>query len=111
MSQHSFLRESKLYIEYGGNKYRIYTSSTISFSQTFAQDSYPVKTLHDQSKMYEDSTITSANPANFSFDVPLTEEKDERYIINLIPQLNSGQLTQFNIYIKTESSVLVDERQ
>ena len=58
---HSFLRESKLYIVYGGNKYRIYTSTAISFSQTFAEDSYPVKTLHDQSKMFEGSTITKAN--------------------------------------------------
>jgi hypothetical protein len=102
---HSFLKESKLYIVYGTNKYRIYTSSAISFSQTFAQDSYPVKTLHDQSKMFEETTITTANPADFSFDIPFTEEKDERYIINLIPQLTSGKLTEFDIYVQTERSV------
>ena len=73
---HSFLRESKLYIVYGGNQYRIFTTTAISFSQTFAEDSYPVKTLHDQSKMFEGSTITKANQANFSFTVPLTIEKD-----------------------------------
>jgi hypothetical protein len=74
---HSFLKESKLYIVYGGNKYRIYTTTAISFSQTFAEDSYPVKTLHDQSKMFEGSNITKAQPASFSFEIPLTLEKDE----------------------------------
>lgn len=101
---HSFLRESKLYIEYGGNKYRIYTAPAITFNQTFAQDSYSVKTLHDQSKMFDGSTITKANTANFSFDVPLTVEKDERHIVTLLSDITSGQLTSFNIYIVTGSS-------
>ena len=79
---YSFLRESKLYIVYGGTRYRIYTSSAISLNQTFAEDSYSVKTLHDQSKMFEGSTITKANPASFSFEVPLTIEKNESVIID-----------------------------
>ena len=81
---HSFLKESKLYIVYGGNKYRIYTTTAISFSQTFAEDSYPVKTLHDQSKMFEGSTITKANPASFSFEVPFTVEKDESVVLKML---------------------------
>jgi len=109
---HSFLRESKLYIEFGGSKYRIYTTTTISFSQTFAEDSYPVKTLHDQSKMFEGSTITKANPANFSFEVPLTVEKDESIVMDLITDLvatsdsdiETQQLKTFNMFIQTGSS-------
>jgi len=102
---YSFLRESKLYIVYGGNKYRIYTNTAISFSQTFAQDSYPVKTLHNQSKMFEGATITKANPVDFSFEVPLTLEKDESPVVDLMSQLNSGQLTQFDMYVQTGSAV------
>lgn len=102
---YSFLRESKLYIVYGGNKYRIYTSTAISFSQTFASDSYSVKTLHNQSKMFEGATITKANPADFTFNVPLTEEKDESPVIDLLSQLSSGQLTQFDMYVQTGSAV------
>ena len=101
---HSFLRESKLYIVYGGNKYRIYTTTAISFSQTFAEDSYPVKTLHDQSKMFEGSTITKANPASFSFEVPLTVEKDESIVIDLLSDLTDGQLSKFDMYVQTGSS-------
>ena len=101
---YSFLKESKLYIVYGGSNYRIYTSSAISFSQTFASDSYSVKTLHDQSKMFEGATITKANPANFEFDVPLTKEKDESIIIDLLSDVTDGQLKSFDIYLQSNQS-------
>lgn len=109
---HSFLKESKLFIVYGGNKYRIYTTAALSFSQTFAEDSYPVKTLHDQTKMIEGSTITKANPAQFSFSVPLTAEKDESIVMDLISDLvstvDSGittqQLKAFDMYVQTGSA-------
>ena len=101
---YSFLKESKLYIVYGGNKYRIYTTTAITFSQTFAEDSYPVKTLHDQSKMFEGSTITKANAANFDFGVPLTTEKDESIVITLLSDITAGQLKSFDIYVQTGSS-------
>ena len=84
---YSFLRESKLYLVYGGTKYNIRTTSAITFNQTFAEDAYSVKTLHDQSKMFEGTTITKANPAVFSFSVPLTQEKDESLVIDLITDL------------------------
>ena len=102
---HSFLKESKLYIVYGGNKYRIYTTTALDFSQTFAQESYPVKTLHDQTKMLEGATITSANAVDFSFTVPLTKEKDESPIIDLLSALNNEQLTSFDMYVQTGSAV------
>jgi len=101
---YSFLKESKLYIVYSGSKYRIYTSSAISFSQTFASDSYSVKTLHDQSKMFEGATITKANPANFEFDVPLTKEKDESIIIDLLSDVTDEQLKSFDVYLQSNQS-------
>jgi len=115
---YSFLKESKLFIVYGGNKYRIYTTTAITFSQAFAEDSYPVKTLHDQSKMVEETTITRANPAQFSFKVPLTLEKDESLVMDLLGDLvttvDSGittqQLKSFDMYIQTGSSTFKQEK-
>jgi hypothetical protein len=109
---YSFLRESKLYIVHGGNKYRIYTTSAITFNQTFAEDAYSVKTLHDQSKMFEGSSITKANPATFSFDIPLTTEKDESIMVDLATEISTSveagitnqQLKSFDIYVQTGSS-------
>ena len=109
---YSFLRESKLYVVHGGNKYRIYTTSAIAINQTFAEDSYSVKTLHDQSKMFEGTSITKANPASFSFNVPLTLEKDESIMVDLATEIDTSsdsgittqQLKSFDIYIQTGSS-------
>jgi hypothetical protein len=109
---YSFLKESKLFIVYGGNKYRIYTNTALSFSQTFAEDSYPVKTLHDQSKMVEGTTITKANPASFNFTVPLTTEKDESLVMDLLSDLvetsdsdiETQQLKSFDMYVQTGSA-------
>ena len=101
---YSFLRESKLYIVYSGTKYRIYTSSAISFGQTFTDDSYSVKTLHDQSKMFEGVSITKAQPASFNFDVPLTIEKDESIVVDLLGDVTDGQLKSFDVYVQTNSS-------
>ena len=73
----NFLRESTVHIVYNGSRYRIYATPDLSFDQTFAEDAYQVKTLHDQTKMFQGSSITKANPANFSFAVHLTKEKHE----------------------------------
>ena len=109
---YSFLRESKLYLVYGGTKYNIRTTSAITFNQTFAEDSYPVKTLHEQTKMFEGSTITKANPATFTVEVPLTIEKDESIVLDLISDLvattdagiSTQQLKSFDMYVQTGSS-------
>ena len=109
---YSFLRESKLYLVYGGTKYNIRTTSAITFNQTFAEDSYPVKTLHEQTKKIEVSTITKANPATFTVEVPLTIEKDESIVLDLISDLvattdagiSTQQLKSFDMYVQTGSS-------
>jgi len=54
--------------------------------------------------MFEGSSINAANPASFSFDVPLTVEKDESVIIDLLGDLTDGQLKKFDIYIVTTNS-------
>jgi hypothetical protein len=62
--------------------------------------------------MIEGSTITKANPAQFSFSVPLTAEKDESIVMDLISDLvstvDSGittqQLKAFDMYVQTGSA-------
>tara|TARA_B100000287_G_scaffold383515_1_gene389347 strand:+ start:2908 stop:3672 length:765 start_codon:yes stop_codon:yes gene_type:complete len=54
--------------------------------------------------MFEGSSINAANPASFSFDVPLTVEKDESIIIDLLGDLTDGQLKKFDIYMVTTNS-------
>ncbi len=109
MAAYNFRRESSVFIVNGGSRYSIKTTPDVSISQTFAEDSYTVKTLHDQTKMFDGTTITKANPANFSFGIYLTEEKDETIVKSLLTEYDTSSGEQliktFDLYIvSTEST-------
>jgi len=100
----NFLRESKVYVVYNGSYYRLYVTPNLSFDQTFAEDAFQVKTLHDQTKMFQGSSITKANPANFSFAVHLTRERHESIVLDLLLTTTSDILKEFDLYIQTNNS-------
>ena len=108
MTAYNFLRESNVHLVYGGSRYLLKTTPNVSFSQTFAEDAYEVKTLHDQTKMFQGTSITKANPADFSFTVHLTTEKDETIVKSLLTDYDSteGQtrINSFDLYIVTGES-------
>ena len=110
MSGFNFLRESQLHIHYGSNRYNVKITPNLSFSQTFAEDAYEVKTLHDQTKMFQGTSITKANPANFSFEVHLTKEKDENIVLDLLTDYDtsSGEqlLKSFDMYVVSNNQTL-----
>jgi|TARA_B110000858_G_scaffold162699_1_gene187918 hypothetical protein len=108
MAAYNFLKESKVHLVYGGNRYLLVTAPDVSFSQTFAEDAYEVKTLHDQTKMFQGTNITKANPADFSFTVYLTKEKDETIVKSLLTDYDAteGQtrINSFDLYIVSGES-------
>lgn len=67
------LREGYVVLEYNSNFYRLHTTKQISFSQTFQQNNVRKRTLHNLDKVIEGSSITTSNPANFSFTIFLVE--------------------------------------
>ena len=113
MAAYNFRRESSVFIVHGGSRYAINTTPEVSISQTFAEDSRTVKTLHDQTKMFDGTTITTANPASFSFGVYLTEEKDETIVKSLLTEYDTSSGEQliktFDLYIvSTESTFKIE---
>ena len=108
MTTYNFLKESNVHLVYGGSRYLLKTTPDVSFSQTFAEDAYEVKTLHDQTKMFQGTSITKANPADFSFTVHLTTEKDETIVKSLLTEYDAteGQtrINSFDLYIVTGES-------
>ena len=108
MVAYNFLKESNVHLVYGGSRYLIKTTPDVSFSQTFAEDAYEVKTLHDQTKMFQGTSITKANPADFSFTIHLTKEKDETIVKSLLTDYDTteGQtrIKTFDLYIVTGES-------
>ena len=108
MTAYNFLKESNVHLVYGGSRYLLKTTPDVSFSQTFAEDAYEVKTLHYQTKMFQGTSITKANPADFSFTVSLTTEKDETIVKSLLTDYDAteGQtrINSFDLYIVSSES-------
>ena len=106
MTAYNFLKESNVHLVYGGSRYLLKTTPNVSFSQTFAEDAYEVKTLHDQTKMFQGTSVTKANPADFSFTVSLTTEKDETIVKSLLTDYDStgSNVKSFDLYIVTGES-------
>lgn len=106
MPSYNFLREAKVYIVYGGNQYNV-DISNVSFSQTFTEESYVVKTLHTQTNMFEGSVINTANPANFSLTLPMLRESDFSIVFDLLIDYDAtgSNLKSFDLYVSTEQDV------
>ena len=106
MTAYNLLRESSVHIVHNGSRYLLKTTPEVSFSQTFAEDAYEVKTLHDQTKMFQGTSVTKANPADFSFTVSLTTEKDETIVKSLLTDYDStgSNIKNFDLYIVTGES-------
>ena len=90
MAVYNLLRDGAVHIVFGGNRYNVKVTPDLSFSQTFAEDAYEVKTLHDQTKMFQGTSVTKANPADFSFAVALTREKDESIVKSLLTDYDTS---------------------
>ena len=104
MANYSFLKEAKVYIVYGTTKKQLDISS-ISFSQTFTEETRSVKTLHNQNNMFEGSVINTANPANFEITTNLLIEDASKIVFERLTDTNS-----FHLYISTESDVFKLEK-
>jgi hypothetical protein len=104
MPNYSFLKEAKVYIVYGTTKKQLDISS-VSFSQTFTEETRSVKTLHNQNNMFEGSVINTANPANFELRVNLLIEDVSKILFDRLTDTNS-----FDLYISTESDVFYLEK-
>jgi hypothetical protein len=86
----------ELYLVYGSNKYKLDIYPGVTVSQTFTEKSVPQKTLHDQTNYFANASINRANPANFSFTMPL----DLNIVIDMLVNV-----TAFDLYVKSSTAV------
>ena len=98
MANYSFLKEAKVYIVYGTTKKQLDISS-ISFSQTFTEQTRSVRTLHNPTNVFEGSVINTANPANFEMTVHLLIQPDLRIVFDRLTDVQS-----FDLYIVAEDT-------
>ena len=99
-----FRREGRVWLEYDSKFYLLHTTREVEFSQTFKQEAVAKKNLYNTSSVIEGSSITEANPANFSFTMFLVDEtvKYQHIPLDLLIQRDSTNpekyLNTFNLY-------------
>ena len=98
MTAFNFLKQAQLYLVWDSKRYLI-DIQDVSFAQTFTENSYSVKNLHTQN-MFEASVINKANPANFSFTVPVLREDDLSVVFDRLLDYDTVDL-----YISTQQDV------
>ena len=82
-----------------GAIYNLEVGPELSFSQTFTEDTHSVDTIHEN-KFFDASTITKANPANFSLKLPVISESDFDIV-----RTKLLDCTTFDLYISTQQDV------
>lgn len=102
-AMYNFKKNTKLYIVEGGNRHSINVYSDISASQTFDEQSYKLKTLHNLNDLHEGATITRAAPANFGFTAPILDASTTPILLKLATEYANGTISTFELYIESDN--------
>lgn len=80
--------------------YRLHTTREVTFTQTFRQSSIPQRTLHSPKNLFQESSITKANPANFSFSIFVVDETSthQHKPLDFLLNYSGNTLNTFNLY-------------
>ena len=102
-----FARDSKVYLVDGSFMDRLHVTE-VEFSQSFRDKNYETRTLHNLSEMHEGSSITTANPAQFSLTIPMIRNSVglpayQHKLITFGIDLENNQLKTFDLYVETLS--------
>jgi hypothetical protein len=99
---YNFKRTLKLYIVRSGIRHSIEIYPDIAFSQTYSEEAYGVRTLHNLGHLHEAATITRARPANFSFTYPLRDQTTKPILLSLGGDFTDGTCVTFDIYFELD---------
>ena len=104
MARFEFLREGRVWLEYDNTFYLLHTARDVTFNQTFEEKGVPRRTLQQQTNFVQGSSITQANPADFSFTLYLLDGessfKHQHKPLDLLLNMNATPegVNNFNLY-------------
>lgn len=107
---YNFKKNSKLYLVQNGLKYKLEIYPDFSASQTFDEQGYRRKTLHDQAAVHDHATIIKASPANFSFTVPFFDQNTIQKEIELATTYTNGVISSFDLYVESDNIIYKIEK-
>jgi len=105
-SMYNFKKEGRLYFYIDSILYPVDVYPDLSFSQTFNEQSYNKKTLHNQLALNQGATIVEANPANFSFTIPVKYATELAPLSGLFePDYITGTIAPIDIYVDFSNKI------
>ena len=108
---YNFKKNAKLYIVEldavgaATNQHSIEIYSDITASQTFDEQGYKTKTLHNQLALHDLAVINNANVGNFSFTTPILNISTTPKLLTLGREYSSGNIISFDSYIQSDNIV------
>lgn len=104
---YNFKKNAKAYIVTSNGTHRIDLYSDITASQTFDEQGYKRKTLHNLNDLHDHAVVNNANPANFSFTTPIPNSDYDPVILTLGSDYSTGTLNSFDLYIQSDNITYV----
>lgn len=103
---YNFKKDIKVYVEYDGFLIPIDVYPDITFSQTYNENDYSKKTLHQPLNLNKGATIVEANTANFSFTTPIKYENNVLIDALLFGvDYETGNIEPIDLYVVTTSKI------
>jgi hypothetical protein len=87
------------------NKHAIELYNDVSASQTFDEQGYKQKTLHNLTHLHEHAVVNNANTANFSFTTPILNIATTPIILTLGGDYSTGTIVSFDIYVESDNVI------
>ena len=87
------------------NRHAVEIYSDVSASQTFDEQSYKQKSLHNLIHLHEHAVVNNANTANFSFTTPVLNIATTPIVLTLGGDYSSGTIINFDIYIESNNVI------
>jgi hypothetical protein len=114
VTSYSFRRNCEVYLVSGSSKWKLEIYPDLNFSQTFNETAVKVKTLHDQTAMFDEAVINKANPADFNFTVLLVKGSDFNiigdWLTTMVGTSSDESLTAYDIYVDTGADIFKLEK-
>lgn len=104
---YNFKKNAKAYIVTSNGTHRIDLYSDITASQTFDEQGYKRKTLHNLNDLHDHAVVNTANPANFSFTTPVPNSDYDPIVLALGSDYSNGTINSFDLYIQSDNITYV----
>ena len=101
----NFKKNSKVFLVQNGLRYRVEVYPDLSASQTFDEQGYKRKTLHNQVDLHDHAVVVKANVANFSMTVPVFDQASMQKELELSSLYTDGQAPSFDLYIESDNTI------